>query len=281
MAQKQPKKEAVTNTPYIYPNFSRYNYPKFGTDDETNVEPAFKFPSWDDGLSGYTKRTYSRKNSYRYEDFDIQLDEEDDMKEDYGLSYNSKDLQEQSEEEKEDGLTKCDELHDDINSAKHDAEADYDRFKSHFSSLLDELRALQQEIEETERRYLSRKWGADDELGSEAGSFSESSVLISGFGVGPSPKRSLTSSPTPQATSEAPIGGFGSSSRRILLSSPSAMQAATSPYRKRSASIKSGYEEEEDDDCLSGPGSPNGRRCMGLDEGWTQERVHQNEWIRC
>ncbi|CAG8589168.1 8251_t:CDS:2, partial [Paraglomus occultum] len=242
MVQKQPKKEVATNAPYFYPSFSRYNYPKFGTDDETYAEPAFKFPSWDDGLSGYTKRTYPRKNSHRYEDFD------------------------------------CDELHDDINSAKYDAQADYDRFKSHFSALSDELRALQQEIEETERRYLTRRWDADDE--SEAGSFSESSVLISGFGVGPSPKRSLTSSPTPQATSEVSVGGFGSSSRRILLSSPSAMQAATSPYRKRSTSIKSGYEEEEDDDCLSGPGSPNGRRCMGLDDGWTQERVHQNEWIR-
>jgi len=279
MVQKQPKKETATNTPYFYPNFSRYNYPKFGTDDETYAEPVFKFPSWDDGLSSYTKRSYSRKNSQRYEEFDIQLDEEEstlDDKEGCGLSYDSND---EEEEEKEDGLTKCDELHDDINSAKYDAQADYDRFKSHFSSLSDELRALQQEIEETERRYLSRKWGADDE--SEAGSFSESSVLISGFGVGPSPKRSLTSSPTPPPTSEVSIGGFGSSSRRILLSSPSAMQAATSPYRKRSASIKSGYEEEEDDDCLSGPGSPNGRRCMGLDEGWTQERVHQNEWIRC
>lgn len=62
------------------------------------------------------------------------------------------------------------------------------------------------------------------------------------------------------------------------LSDQSALPSFGQRYSKKNRVNRSGSLSGSS---TSGNGSTKGLRCIGLEDGWTQERVHQNEWIRC
>ncbi|CAG8630495.1 14000_t:CDS:1 [Ambispora leptoticha] len=245
--------EQKSNSPYNYPNFSRYEYPR---DDEKYAEHHWLFPHWDDEMdefatpggnlrsSHYTRGIGKDRQSEQEYDYFSQNDSSssnEDTSDDYSTSIQSEVEEEQKNDEE--GLVLCEELSDGIDSCRRDQKSDYDRFRTHLSSLSLELRALQQEIEAAEAACLNKTWNVSvSDQSSEIITDSESSVIarspvpsVSAFGIA----RSLS----PINIVESPSLPTNHN-RRLIASSTTPSAIAMARHSKRSVASSPPRDDE-------------------------------------
>ncbi|KAF0540170.1 hypothetical protein F8M41_006686 [Gigaspora margarita] len=241
--KQPPRQEQSTYSPYYYPNFSRYNYPSRIGDEEVYTEPKFSFPHWDDEVSGYTPLTRRRRASFSTITT-INGNVEENIN--TSLTTNNQEIANNQEVEQEDeGETTCDKIQTDIELARRDQKTDYDQFRRTHATLHDDIRALQREIEEIEALCMSSGWNSIKDR--DARRQSEPSSTVTG------------------SLMAAVVSGPG---RLSSTSATAAASAARGQRKKRPNRAES----------FSGN---NTNRCIGAEDGWSQEKVHQNEWIRC
>nr|CAG8508739.1 6165_t:CDS:2 [Entrophospora candida]CAG8521117.1 7702_t:CDS:2 [Entrophospora candida] len=171
-------------SPYQYPKFSRYNYPSnvSGGDEAVYTEEKFSFPHWDDEVSPYAVPTKSRLRKHASspalygediddffnsnsiiagdddeEVFDINKHQKriQELKNQYLQQLNQPGNNEDDEEEVDESQLRCEKIQSDIDLARKDQQSDYDQFRNQYSSLHDDLRYLQREIEEFESNCLN------------------------------------------------------------------------------------------------------------------------------
>ncbi|CAG8610306.1 19498_t:CDS:2, partial [Racocetra persica] len=130
--------------------------------------------------------------------------------------------------------------------ARRDQKTDYEQFRKAHASLHDDIRALQQEIEKFEAACMSSGWNSTKDRDVR--------------------QSETTSTVTGSLMAAAVFNGPG----RTLAS-----QSATAAARGQRQRNKTRHNRAES---FSG-GKPT--RCIGAEDGWSQDKVHQNEWIRC
>jgi hypothetical protein len=263
MVQKrEPKQEQTIYSPYYYPNSSRYNYPtKIGGDEDQYNEPKFSFPHWDDEVQPYTPLRRRRASTpfinTEYSD------------------YFNKSLSLMDNEDDGDGSeseTICDKIQNDIDLARKDQKSDYDQFRKAYATFHDDIRALQREIEAIEAACL--KNGFDLKRGGTTGN----GATINDDGT------EIYYEPT-CTVAESNNNNIKEGSR-LLASMPSATAAAGMIAKKRSSPSILYRKMQQQQQNISGTfndnnNNKNNRRCLGIEDGWISERVHQNEGIRC
>ncbi|CAG8497582.1 7288_t:CDS:1 [Diversispora eburnea] len=265
MVQKHlPRQEQTIYSPYYYPNFSRYNYPaKIGGDEEIYTEPKFTFPHWDDEVSGYAppnRRLRRRASSPEfYEDLEEYFIKSLHTSQKTNNSETEQEVKQEVEQEVEqdEGESNCEKIQVDIELARRDQKTDYDQFRKVYANLDDDIRALQREIEEFEAACMARGWGLTSD--------NEDCVRNS------------------ELTTETVSGSLMAAVVSDNSGRPLAVPSATAAAAERRPPTRNNKNRINRSVSFSG-GSTNGNgsRCLGLEDGWTQERVHhQNEWIRC
>ncbi|RIA98641.1 hypothetical protein C1645_812519 [Glomus cerebriforme] len=273
---KEPRQEQNIYSPYYYPNFSRYNYPsKIGGDEEQYTEPKFNFPYWDDEIQPYTPPLRRRASTPLFKTEDM---------EDY---FNNKSLSSNNnsplasalsddEDDESESETICEKIQNDIDLARKDQKTDYDQFKKTYATFHDDIRALQREIEAIEA--VCMKNGLDLKRGCATGT----TITDDGTEIYYEPTCGSNNNNNNLNNNNIKSGS------RLLASMPSATAAArggmiakkrSSPsilYKNRQRQEQQGTFNNDNNN-----NNNNNRRCLGIEDGWLQERVHQNEGIRC
>lgn len=271
--KKEIKPEQNIYSPYYYPNFSRYNYPaKIGGDEEQYNEPQFSFPHWDDEVQAYKplrRRRASSPLTCTTEDIEY-------FNNKATLANDTKAAAPSDIEDDESEIV-CEDIQKDIDLARRDQKTDYDQFRKTYATFHDDIRALQREIEAIEA--VCMKNGLD--LKSDGQTINDDGSEIC---YNPTESDTCNFTGSLMTTTTYEIQGCG------RLSSATAAAAAargTIPRKRSSPSIlykdkvAKQQEEQQNRENLSGNFNDNNRRCLGIEDGWTQEKVHQNEWIRC
>ncbi|CAI2175499.1 1345_t:CDS:1 [Funneliformis geosporum] len=269
--KKEPKPEQNIYSPYYYPNFSRYNFPsKIGGDEEQYTEPKFSFPHWDDEVQAYKpprRRRASSPLTCTTEDIEY-FNNKANLANDTTAA--------PSDVEDDVSETVCEDIQKDIDLARKDQKTDYDQFRKTYATFHDDIRALQREIEAIEASCL--KNGLD--LKGDGPTINDD-----GSEICYNPTESDTCNFTGSSITYE-IQGCG----RLSSATAAATTRGSIPRKRSSPSIlykdkvAKQQEEQQNRENISGnfnDNNSNNRRCLGIEDGWTQERVHQNEWIRC
>ncbi|GBB87367.1 hypothetical protein RclHR1_13800007 [Rhizophagus clarus] len=278
MVQKrEPRQEQTIYSPYYYPNSSRYNYPaKIGGDEDQYTEPKFSFPHWDDEVQPYTP-LLRRRASTPF----INADYSDYFNKSLSLMDNEDDNDDGSESE-----AICDKIQNDIDLARKDQKTDYDQFRKAYATFHDDIRALQREIEAIEA--ICMKNGFDLKRGGTTGTTGTTGATgttITADGT------EIYYDPTCTVPDSNNDDDDISEGNRLLACMPSATAAAAAARgmiaKKRSSPSILYRKKQQQQQNMSGTfndnnnNNNNNRRCLGIEDGWIQERVHQNEGIRC
>lgn len=275
MVQKrEPRQEQTIYSPYYYPNSSRYNYPtKIGGDEEQYTEAKFSFPHWDDEVQPYKplrRRASTPFINAEYSDYfnkSLSLDDEDE---------------DENENENESEAI-CEKIQNDIDLARKDQKTDYDQFRKAYATFHDDIRSLQREIEAIEAACL--KNGFDLKRGVATGT-AGATMNDDGTEIYYEPTCTVADSHHYNNNSNN-YNNNVKEGNRLLSYIPSATAAAAAARgmiaKKRSSPSllyrKKQQQQQNFND--NNNNNNNNRRCLGIEDGWIQERVHQNEGIRC